>query len=114
MKVEGKIEIISVSANQPKRFSLKIEGKWYSIFTEDGVTNLKKNDIIEAEYTQKGIFRNIDMKSINILGHEEGEDKEQNRIEKQACLKASAIYSKDTLENIRNAKILYNSLEESW
>jgi len=117
MKIEGTVQRISPSTNDNKRLSILIDKKWFSLFTEDGSIKFNVGDIIEADYTVKGAFNNIDPSSIKVIGKnivKEMVDTTSERIEKQAVLKASSIYSQTAIDNIKNAKILYKSLREDW
>lgn len=121
MKIQGTVKKILPSANNTKRLSILIDDEWFSLFTDDGKTNIKRGDIIEADYITKGMFHNINAKSIKVVGSspiidivDENKDNISERIAQQVCLKAASSYSKTPEENIRNAKILYKCLDETW
>jgi hypothetical protein len=121
MKIEGTIKQIKPSEKDIRRLSLLIDKDWFSLFTIDGKTNLKISDMIEAEYSIKGNFKNIDINTIKVIGKSIVTEIVNNirsdtsrKIEQQAMIKAAAIYSKTPEENIKNAKVLYKSLKEDW
>lgn len=117
MKVSGTISSIIQSKKNPKIFRVSINNEWYSIFAEEKI-GLTKGVGIEAEYKEKGTFKNIDTKSIKII-QPKPIPKEQVKVETstedlimmQSVLKASASYSKNTQENINNARILFKFLK---
>lgn len=109
MKFEGIVKNIVQNKNNNTIYNVLIENTWYSHY---GKPKFEKGSVISGEYKENGNFKNIDTKSVKI-----GINKQQSHddlIVRQACLKACGFYSKNPIEHIKNAKLLFNSLKEEW
>lgn len=73
MKIKGKIEQIKQSETNKNSYSLLVHGEWYGLYEESGICRFRNGEFIDEEYTQKGKFKNIKPKPVDVDDTEERE-----------------------------------------